>query len=111
MRSITLEEHFSTPEFLAAMETVWQGDPIVAMWRANQAKLFDVGEARIADMDAAEIQMQVLSLSGGLDKLDTSHATALAHDTNDKLAAIVRARPDRFAAFAALALQEPAKAA
>lgn len=111
MRSITLEEHFSTPEFLAAMETVWQGDPIVAMWRANQAKLFDVGEARIADMDAAGIQVQVLSLSGSLDKLAASHATALAIDTNDRLAAAVRAHPDRFAAFATLALQEQEKAA
>jgi uncharacterized protein len=111
MRSVTLEEHFSTPEFLAAMETVWQGDPIVAMWRANQDKLFDVGEARIADMDAAGIQMQVLSLSGGPDRLAPSIATALAADTNDRLADAVRAHPDRFAAFATLALQEPEKAA
>ncbi len=111
MLAITLEEHFSTPEFLAAMETVWPGDPILAMWRANQGKLFDVGPARLADMDAAGIQMQVLSLSGSLDKLSAARATALAADTNDKLAAIVQSHPDRFAGFAALALQEPEKAA
>lgn len=111
MRTITLEEHFSTPEFLEAMAEVRQGDPINALWRANREKLFDVGNARIADMDAAGIDVQVLSLSGSLDKLDPAVATALARDTNDKLAAHVQAHPDRFAAFAILPLQEPAKAA
>jgi predicted TIM-barrel fold metal-dependent hydrolase len=63
-------------------------------------------------MDAAGIDMQVLSLAGsGLDKLEPTTATALARDTNDKLAAAVRAHPDRFAAFATLALLEPEKAA
>jgi predicted TIM-barrel fold metal-dependent hydrolase len=111
MQAITLEEHFSTPEFLEAMEKVRTGDPILDMWRAYQHKLFEVGRDRIADMDAAGIQMQVLSLSGSLDKLNPAIATALARDTNDKLAAAVRAHPDRFAAFATLALQEPEKAA
>jgi predicted TIM-barrel fold metal-dependent hydrolase len=63
-------------------------------------------------MDASSIDMQVLSLSSsGLDKLDASIATSLAQDTNDQLAAAVSAHPDRFAAFATLALHEPAKAA
>jgi predicted TIM-barrel fold metal-dependent hydrolase len=35
----------------------------------------------------------------------------LAHDANDRLAAAVREHPKRFAGFAALALQEPEKAA
>jgi predicted TIM-barrel fold metal-dependent hydrolase len=111
MRTITLEEHISTPEFLEAMAKVWHGDPVVAMWQAQRDKLFDVGKDRIADMDAAGIDMQVLSLSGSLDRLDPAIATALARDTNDKLAVAVRAHPDRFAAFATLALQEPEKAA
>ena len=62
-------------------------------------------------MDAAGIDVQVLSLSGSLDRLDPAVATALARDTNGKLADAVRAHPDRFAAFATLALQEPEKAA
>jgi predicted TIM-barrel fold metal-dependent hydrolase len=110
MRIITLEEHISTPEFLEAIEKVWQGDPVVEMWQAHRDKLFDVGNDRVADMDAAGIEMQVLSLSGGMDKLDPAIATALARDTNDKLAVAVQAHPDRFAAFATLALQEPEKA-
>ncbi len=111
MRTITLEEHFSTPEFLAAMGKVWRDDPILAMWNAAREKLFEVGKGRIADMDAAGIDMQVLSLSGSLDRLEPGMATALARDTNDFLAAAVQAQPDRFAAFATLALQEPEKAA
>ena len=53
MRTITLEEHISTPEFLDAMAKVWPGNPVVDMWLAQRNKLFDVGKHRIADMDAA----------------------------------------------------------
>jgi uncharacterized protein len=112
MRTITLEEHFSTPEFQEAIAKVWRGDPMLDLLQASRGKLLDVGKDRIADMDAAGIDMQVLSLSGiGMDKLDPATATALARDTNDKLAVAVQAHPDRFAAFATLALQEPEKAA
>lgn len=111
MRTITLEEHISTPEFLDAMAKVWPGNPVLDMWQAQRDKLFDVGKDRIAGMDAAGIDVQVLSLSGSLDRLDPAFATALACDTNDKLAGAVQAHPDRFAAFATLALQEPEKAA
>jgi predicted TIM-barrel fold metal-dependent hydrolase len=111
MRTITLEEHISTPEFLQAMAKVWPGNPVIDMWQAQRDKLFDVGKDRIADMDAAGIDVQVLSLSGSLDRLDPAFATALARDTNDKLALAVQAHPDRFAAFATLALQEPEMAA
>lgn len=112
MRTITLEEHFSTPEFLEATANLWSGDPAANFWKANRAKLLDTGKERIADMDSAGIDLQVLSLSGiGMDKLDPPTATSLARDTNGKLAAAVRAHPDRFAAFATVALQEPEKAA
>jgi predicted TIM-barrel fold metal-dependent hydrolase len=112
MRTITLEEHISTPEFLEATAKVLHVDSVVDFWKANRAKLLDVGKDRIAEMDAAGIDLQVLSLSGhGMDMLDSPTATALARDTNDKLAAAVKAHPDRFAAFATLALQEPEKAA
>jgi uncharacterized protein len=63
-------------------------------------------------MDAAGIDLQVISLTNaGLDKLDGAKATPLIRDSNDKLAAAVQAHPQRFAGFAALALQEPEKAA
>jgi predicted TIM-barrel fold metal-dependent hydrolase len=112
MRTITLEEHISTPEFLEATAKVLHVDSVADFWKANRAKLLDVGKDRIAEMDAAGIDLQVLSLSGhGMDMLDPATATALARDTNDTLAAAVQAHPDRFAAFTTLALQEPEKAA
>jgi len=111
MRTITLEEHFATPDFLKATT------PLVPAGRVNfvqavESKLLDLGQGRIAEMDAAGIDVQVLSLTGnGMDMLDGPTATALARDANDKLDAAVRAHPKRFAAFAALALQNPEKAA
>jgi predicted TIM-barrel fold metal-dependent hydrolase len=112
MRTITIEEHISTPEFLEATDKLWAGDPAVNFWKANRAKLLNVGTDRLADMDAAGIDLQVLSLSGiGMDELDAATATRLARSANDKLAAAVQAHPDRFAAFATLAMQEPEKAA
>ncbi len=75
-------------------------------------KLLDLGEGRLADMDAAGIDMQVLSLSAsGLDKLDQTTRTSLVRECNDALAEAVSAHPDRFAGFAHLALQEPDGAA
>ena len=111
MRTITLEEHFATPEFLKATAQL-QSAARVDFVRPVESKLLDLGQGRIADMDAAGIDLQVLSLTwAGLDKLDGATATGLAHDANDRLAAAVREHPKRFAGFAALALQEPEKAA
>ncbi|MGA9048348.1 MAG: amidohydrolase family protein [Dehalococcoidia bacterium] len=110
MRTISLEEHFITPEFLKATGR--------GHYQANDnsqgvfSKLLDIGEGRIADMDAGKINMQVLSLSsGGLDKLDPATSIALVHDIHDKLAAAVSIHPDRFAAFASATLQDPEQAA
>jgi predicted TIM-barrel fold metal-dependent hydrolase len=111
MRTITLEEHFATPEFLKATAQL-QSAARVDFVKAVESKLLDLGQGRIADMDAAGIDLQVLSLTwAGLDRLEGATATALAHDANDRLAAAVREHPKRFAGFAALALQEPEKAA
>lgn len=111
MRTITLEEHFATPEFLKAtahLQSASRADFV----RPVESKLLDLGQGRIADMDAAAIDLQVMSLTwAGLDRLDAAIATPLAHDANDRLAAAVREHPKRFAGFAALALQEPEKAA
>jgi predicted TIM-barrel fold metal-dependent hydrolase len=112
MRTIILEEHFSTTEYLEAAAKVYKGNPVYELWQAHRAKLLDLGSSRIAEMDASGIDMQVLSLSGtGLEKLEPATATPLARDINDKLASAVRAHPDRFAGLATLALQEPEQAA
>ncbi len=111
MRTITLEEHFITPEVLKKSTEI-QPASRNNFLKAVEEKLLDLGKIRIADMDAAGIDLQIMSLTNaGLDKLDSPTATALARDANDRLADAVNAYPQRFAAFAALDLQQPEKAA
>jgi predicted TIM-barrel fold metal-dependent hydrolase len=99
-----------TPELQKARASVWRSAP--APMQALEGKLLDVGDGRIADMDEAGIDLQVLSPAAtDLDKLDSATATALARDTNDLLAAVVRLHPTRFAGFATVALLEPEQSA
>jgi predicted TIM-barrel fold metal-dependent hydrolase len=59
-------------------------------------------------MDAAGIDMQVLSLtSPGTEQLYAAAATAIAREANDRVAEAVRAYPIRFAGFASLPTADP----
>ncbi|MFF4753325.1 amidohydrolase family protein [Streptomyces sp. NPDC002514] len=73
------------------------------------ARLPDVADLRLPDMDAGGITMQVLSLTvPGIEAdPDPQRAVDNARFVNNSLAAIVDAHPTRFAAFAALPLQDP----
>jgi hypothetical protein len=72
-------------------------------------KLTDLGEGRLADMDAAGIDVQVLSLSAVEvgDRPDAATACSRARDANDFLAESTHLHPQRYAGFAALALEDP----
>lgn len=73
--------------------------------------LLDLGDARLAAMDAAGIDLQVLSHNQpGCQALEAGAAIALARDVNDLLFHTVKAHPDRFAAFAALPTADPSAA-
>ncbi len=109
MKSITLEEHFVTSDFLKATGAF--GEDVPERMRALRGQLLDIGDGRIAAMDQGNISLQVLSLAAmSIDVLAPADQTAVFHDVNDELAAAVRARPDRFAAFATPALKQPAAA-
>jgi hypothetical protein len=111
MRTITLEEHVTTPAIAKAAEMRLSG-AVPAFIQAMQVKLLDMGAGRIADMDEAGIDLQVLSVAANMvDHLDAGLAQELTRDANDRMAAAVSAHPTRFAAFATLALQDPEKAA
>jgi hypothetical protein len=59
-------------------------------------------DARFAMMDAASVDLQVLSASPQLPSfLEEPHAAEAARHVNDLYARVVREHPDRFAAFAA----------
>jgi predicted TIM-barrel fold metal-dependent hydrolase len=110
MRTITLEEHFLTESFLEA--TVGHGNGFPPQLAALQPSLLDIGAGRVAAMDEARIDYQVLSLAAlGFDALDAATASPLARDINDELADAVRAYPTRLGGFATLALQDPTHAA
>ena len=69
-------------------------------------------EARIEDMDAAGVDMHVLSLTTPGVHIETrSQGVALARLVNDAFADIVARHPSRFVALAALPLQDPAASA
>jgi uncharacterized protein len=72
----------------------------------------EIGERRIAAMDAARIDVQVLSLnSPGVEQLDALQACALAREANEFLAAGIERHPARFAGFATLPTGAPERAA
>ncbi len=75
-------------------------------------RLQDVGERRLADMDATGIDHQIISLTApGLQVFDSDTAVGLATEYNDSLAESIAAHPDRFSALAAVAPQNPSAAA
>jgi 5-carboxyvanillate decarboxylase len=75
-------------------------------------RLQDVGDRRVADMDASGIDVQVLSLtSPGVQVFDAATANALAASSNDQLAEAIRRHPKRFIGLAAAAPQDPKSAA
>jgi predicted TIM-barrel fold metal-dependent hydrolase len=114
MRTITLEEHFISPGFLAGpgrdfSERLRNSGPRGAR---IFAQLQDVGDKRIAEMDAAGIEMQVLSLnSPGIEQSEAAEQISIARESNDFLADAVKKNPKRFAAFAALPVAAPDQAA
>ena len=114
MRTITLEEHFVSPGFLAGPGKDFtdqirnRGPRGVRIYEQLQ----DIGDKRIAEMDAAGIDMQVLSLNApGVEQAEAAEQLSIALESNDFLAEAVKKNPKRFAAFAALAIAAPDKAA
>jgi len=112
MRTIGLEEHFVTTE-LASYGATGAKLTTPRIWEEISRRLLDMTDRRLAEMDAARLDVQVLSLtSPGIQaEPDATRAVALAGAVNDLLAKTIEAHPDRFAGFAALPLQDPQAAA
>jgi predicted TIM-barrel fold metal-dependent hydrolase len=114
MRTITLEEHFGSPGFLAGpgrefMERIRNSGPRGAQ---IYEQLRDVGDKRIAEMDSAKIDMQVLSLNApGVEQAEAAEQVSVVSEANDFLAEAVKKNPKRFAGLAALAIAAPERAA
>ncbi len=111
MRTITLEEHYATPAFL-------DGPGRKLNEQAQMAKHFgygnlieelsDLGDNRIAEMDFAGIDVQVLSLtSPSVQQLEATEAVELTREANDYLAEAMQRYPKRLAGFATLPTADP----
>jgi len=114
VRTIALEEHFATPDYFDGPGRVLKNraEKVGGRYANLLARLTDVGTNRLTEMDAAGIDVQVLSLTApGVEQMETADAVAMARDTNDYLADAVKRNPTRFAGFAALATAAPDKAA
>jgi gamma-resorcylate decarboxylase len=105
---IALEEHFAIEATLGDSQVF---GPHV--WEVLRPRLLDVQDLRLKEMDRHGIEMMILSLNAPAVQAihDTKKAIAVARRANDALAEETRKRPDRFAAFAALPMQEPEAAA
>ena len=75
-------------------------------------ELAEAGPERLADMDRAGINVQVLSAGGpGADLLDPVEGLRFARDHNDQLKQIADRHPARFSGFAHLPMSAPDAAA
>jgi 2,3-dihydroxybenzoate decarboxylase len=107
---ISIEEHFVTPALEdLVLNPGWPDDA----FRRTLDRLEDFDGDRLELMDRFGIDVQVLSLaSDGIQGVDDAGpAVRRASEANDALASVVASRPDRFAGFAAVAMQDPAAAA
>ena len=111
---IALEEHYSDPAVAAAASS--QGLPVAGGTGSALAnifgKLLDLEEGRLREMDAAGIDIQVISHApSAIQQLNAETSVEVAIAANDRLKQAVDKHPDRFAAFAALPTPDPEAAA
>ncbi len=102
---IALEEHFAIEDSLR--ESAEYALP--GQWNVLERRLIDVDGERLAEMDRSGIAFAILSLNApGVQSMwDATRAVDYARRANDALAATVARRPDRYAGFAAVAMQDP----
>jgi hypothetical protein len=121
MKIIGFEEHYGNPVIHeAAMKA---NDPyglvLESLKKAGHfpddsktgfpAGIYDLGQGRIDAMDAAGIDVQILSYATpSAERLDPSLSRDLTRQANDSVAAAVSKYPDRLLGFATLPLLDPA---
>jgi 5-carboxyvanillate decarboxylase len=125
---IATEEAFATPEIMAAWREMLDSgsvdDPgFRSLWgfyltsdaerpRSLRERLVDLGDRRLADMDATGIDRQIISLTApGPQIFDADRAVAMAAQANDQLSEACQRHPDRFTGLTAVAPQDPKRAA
>ncbi len=117
MKVIAIEEHFITPLY---REKVGANEFRNFYLKSRSEQLghdiveqnSDLGAERLAHMDAAGVDVQVLSFgSPGPQAFGAEVAIPMARDANDRLYQAIQKNPGRFAGFAALPTADPEAAA
>ena len=105
---IALEEHFAIEATLGDSQVFG-----AHVWEELGPRLIDFQDKRLRLMDASGVEIMIASLNAPAVQAihDVQCAVAVAREANDHLAAEIAKRPDRFAGFAALAMQDPEEAA
>ncbi len=118
MRIVALEEHYTVPRIVAGIspEAIarrgFPGPDFPWAQTTKRAELADLGDARLADMDASGITTQVLSVAGpGADLVPGQPGIDLARAYNDALAEACARHPARYRGFAHLPMLSPDAAA
>ena len=118
MRIVALEEHYTVPRIVAGIapdaiaRRGFPGPDVTWGQTTKRTELTDLGDARLADMDASGITVQVLSVAGpGADLVPGQAGVDLARAYNDALAEACVRHPTRYRGFAHLPLLDPEKAA
>lgn len=106
---IALEEHFNLADFARSLPQYVSPQKM----RQIEPRLLDVSAMRLEEMNAAGIELSLLSLTapGIQAETDPKHAVTQARMANDTLAKIVGEHPGRFRGLAALPMQAPEAAA
>jgi predicted TIM-barrel fold metal-dependent hydrolase len=106
-RIISLEEHFLHPKLRELYPASW-----VRLLDMVKGRLTDVGPERVRRMDAAGIDLQVLShVQPGVQTLERGVAIRMSIEVNDWLGGVIQEYPTRFAGSAMLPTQSPIDAA
>jgi predicted TIM-barrel fold metal-dependent hydrolase len=119
MRVITLEDHFTTKLHNTTIPPVKDPNSLynrieIAKERSKELghdidrELMDMGSSRIAAMDAAGVDLQVISLTTpGCQPLEPEQSVRVAQDANDQLYEAIQKYPTKFAGFSALPTPNP----
>ena len=104
---IALEEHFAIAATLSDSQVFG-----AHVWSELGPRLTDFQDKRLRLMDASGVEIMILSLNAPAVQAiwDVKRAIHVAREANDVLAAEISKRPDRFAGFAALPMQDPDEA-
>lgn len=120
MKTIDLENHFVTELYYETLRTnkgtprvepgkglvYWEDSwlPIASTTTGAQAKLLDMGEGRIKEMDEDGVDFAYLSLTApGAEAFEPATGAKIARDANDRLAEYISKYPNRLGGMATLA--------